>query len=420
MFSPLQTLSQVSVKAVRLFVLPLATLAFLSACEEAPEEKAETPVEEQEQPQETPPADLLTASSFDALPGWQEDDLKGALPALRLSCGRLLRSKDDKAVGPDGIAGRVADWRQPCAALAAVPEDDDKALRAVLEAEFQPFVVSTGQQEEGLFTGYYEASLKGSLTPQPGYAAPLYGFPKDAVTVRLQDFRADLPRKSLVGRVVDGRLRPYYSRKEIDQGVLKDQDLEVMWVSDPVDSFFLHIQGSGQVTLPDGSAIRVGFAGSNGLPFYPIGRALIDEGHVSRSQASMQSIRDWLRANPEKAQELMQRNRRFIFFRKIEGPGPIGALGVALTPARSLAVDPSHMPLGAPLWLETTWPGTDKPLQRLMVAQDTGSAIKGKVRGDFFWGSGEPALAQAGGMKQKGRYWLLLPKAVAERRNITS
>ena len=147
---------------------------------------------------------------------------------------------------------------------------------------------------------------------------------------------------------------------------------------------------------------------------------MIDEGYVSRANASMQAIRAWLRANPEKAAELMQRNRRFIFFRKIDGPGPIGAQGVALTPARSLAVDPDYIPLGAPLWLATSWPGSDKPLRRLMVAQDTGSAIKGKVRGDFFWGSGEAALAQAGGMKQKGRYWLLLPKAVAARREITS
>ena len=343
-----------------------------------------------------------------------------ALPALRASCARLRRAGDDRQVGPHGLAGQVVDWRQPCAALAGLPAADDQAVRKVLEAEFRPFVVSTGRQEEGLFTGYYEAALKGSLTRQPGYSAPLYGWPKDAVTVRLKDFRADLPRQSLVGRVIDGRLRPYYARKEIDEGALADQNLEMLWVTDPVDSFFLHIQGSGQVKLPDGSTIRVGYAGSNGQPFYAIGRALIDEGYVSRANASMQAIRAWLRANPEKAAELMQRNRRFIFFRKIDGPGPIGAQGVALTPARSLAVDPDYIPLGAPLWLATSWPGSDKPLRRLMVAQDTGSAIKGKVRGDFFWGSGEAALAQAGGMKQKGRYWLLLPKAVAARREITS
>jgi len=168
--------------------------------------------------------------------------------------------------------------------------------------------------------------------------------------------------------------------------------------------------------LPDGRALRVGFAGSNGRPFYAIGRALIDEGVVSRERASMQAIRDWMRANPARANEIMHRNERFIFFRLIEGEGPIGAQGVPLTPARSLAVDPAFLPLGVPLWLDTTWPASEKPLRRLMVAQDTGSAIKGPVRGDFFWGSGEPALEQAGRMKQTGRYWLLLPKPVAERR----
>jgi membrane-bound lytic murein transglycosylase A len=406
-------------RALRVWLAPLGLIFLLASCGQPPEEKADKPEAEEQQPDEAAPA-LLTATSFDRLPGWQEDNVSAALPALRASCARLLRAGDDRQVGPHGLAGQVVDWRQPCAALAGLPAADDQAVRKVLEAEFRPFVVSTGRQEEGLFTGYYEAALKGSLTRQPGYSAPLYGWPKDAVTVRLKDFRADLPRQSLVGRVIDGRLRPYYARKEIDEGALADQNLEMLWVTDPVDSFFLHIQGSGQVKLPDGSTIRVGYAGSNGQPFYAIGRALIDEGYVSRANASMQAIRAWLRANPEKAAELMQRNRRFIFFRKIDGPGPIGAQGVALTPARSLAVDPDYIPLGAPLWLATSWPGSDKPLRRLMVAQDTGSAIKGKVRGDFFWGSGEAALAQAGGMKQKGRYWLLLPKAVAARREITS
>jgi membrane-bound lytic murein transglycosylase A len=174
------------------------------------------------------------------------------------------------------------------------------------------------------------------------------------------------------------------------------------------------------VVLPDGSVQRVGFAGSNGHAFYAIGRALIAEGMVSREKASMQSIRDWLRANPQKAAEMMQRNARYIFFREIQGEGPIGAQGVALTAGRSLAVDSGLLPLGVPLWLDTTWPATDKPLQRLMVAQDVGSAIKGAVRGDFFWGSGEAALEQAGRMKQQGRYYLFLPQAVAERRERAS
>ena len=213
---------------------------------------------------------------------------------------------------------------------------------------------------------------------------------------------------------------PYYTRAQIAEGALAERDLELIWSDDPVDVFFLHVQGSGVVELPDGGTQRVGYAANNGHDFTAIGRELIRSGALDGQSMSMQAIRDWLRAHPERADDLMRRNARYIFFREIHGPGPIGAQGVALTAGRSLAVDPSFLPLGAPLYLSTTYPATDEPLNRLMVAQDTGGAIKGPVRGDFFWGSGESALAQAGRMKQEGRYWLLLPKPVAERRGTTS
>ena len=359
---------------------------------------------------------LLEPVAFEALPGWSEDEVSAALPALRRSCGRLAAQPDDRALGPDGLAGTVVDWRAPCQAVAALPAGDDAAARAAMENHFRPFAVSNAGEPEGLFTGYYEAELKAAADPQAPGATPLYRVPDDLVIVDLALFRADLRGERLVGRVSDGRLVPYLTRAEIDSGALADRGLELVWASDPVDAFFLHVQGSGRVVFPDGRVKRVGFAGSNGHPFYAIGRALIDEGAVSRQNASMQAIRDWLRANPQKAAEMMHRNARYIFFREIDGEGPIGAQGVPLTPGRSLAVDSSLLPLGVPLYLDTTWPASDKPLRRLMVAQDVGSAIKGAVRGDFFWGYGEDALAQAGRMKQKGRYYLLLPKAVAERR----
>ncbi|MDX1402466.1 MAG: MltA domain-containing protein, partial [Kiloniellales bacterium] len=170
-----------------------------------------------------------------------------------------------------------------------------------------------------------------------------------------------------------------------------------------------------RVKLPDGSYVRVGFAGSNGRPFTAIGRYLLDEGLVSGEEASAQGIRAWLKANPEKAREVMNLNARYIFFREIDGDGPIGAFSVPLTAGRSLAVDPAFLPLGVPLFLDTTWPVRNDPLRRLVVAQDTGSAIKGPVRGDLFWGFGEEALEVAGRMKQRGRYYLLLPRAVGER-----
>ena len=342
-----------------------------------------------------------------------------ALGALRRSCARLLASGDDKIVGPDGVGGKVADWRAPCAGLAQLAATDDATARVFFETWFQPFLVTEDGKDQGVFTGYYEAELKADTKPNGRYRVPLYRRPPDLVSASLGQFRADLEGESIVGRVEESRLVPYFSRAAIDAGVLAGRGLELLWADDPVDVFFLHVQGSGRVTLPDGSGLRVGFAASNGLPFYAIGRAMIEEKHL-KGDFSMQAIRDWLRANPEKAEEMMQRNRRFIFFRTIKGEGPIGAQGVALTAERSLAVDPAFLPLGAPVYLDTTWPGSSRPLQRLMIAQDTGNAIKGAIRGDFFWGFGEAALAQAGRMKQAGRYFLLLPKSVAERRSKTS
>lgn len=387
-------------------------------------------------PEEPPPPATpqlrLDPVTFDRLPGWADDRVAEALPALLRSCGRLTGQPDDRPVGPDGVAGTVADWREPCAA-AAYPAPDDEAARGYFERWFAPFAVirtdRDGETAEGLFTGYYEVELDGATAPDEVYDTPLYRRPPDLVTVDLGDFRADWKGETIVGRVVDGRLKPYPDRAAIDNGALVGQQAELLWVADPVDAFFLQIQGSGRVRLEDGRTIRIGFAASNGRPFHGIARDLIERGALSKEDASMQAVRDWLRANPDEAAALMQKNPRYIFFREMDGPdaeadGPIGAQGVPLTPMRSLAVDIAFLPLGAPLWLDTTWPpgspDAGKPLRRLMIAQDTGGAIKGPVRGDFFWGTGEAALALAGGMKQTGRYFLFLPKSVAERRAASS
>ena len=392
-------------------------LGLAAGCEQKPEEAK---VPEKPETKKAPQRLILTEVGFDDLPGWAEDSLTEALPALKRSCGRLMSRPDDRPVGPNGLAGTVADWRPACDALAAPQTSGEAALRSLLTERFRPFELAGPDSAEGKFTGYYEAELRGALFPGDVYQVPLFALPPDLIRVDLGRFRADLEGERIFGRVEAGRLVPYYNRAEIDNGVLSGRNQELLWVDDPVDAFFLHIQGSGQVTLPDGSNLRVGFAGSNGLPFVGIGRVLLDEGKVPRDQASMQGIRDWLKANPEEGRLMMQRNPRYIFFRKIEGDGPIGAQGVALTAGRSLAVDPTFLPLGAPLWLDTTWPGGERPLRRLMVAQDTGSAIKGPVRGDFFWGSGGAALEHAGRMNQPGRYYLLLPAAVAERRRTSS
>lgn len=374
-------------------------------------------------PVERPPDRLVLApAGFAALPGWRDDDHAAALAAFRRSCRRLAELADERSLGAGGIAGRIGDWRAPCDAALAVPEDgDDDAARRYFETWFVPFAVANNDRREGLFTGYFEPELRGSRRRAPPFTIPLYRRPDDLVTVDLGRFRDDLRGRRIAGRVAGGRLEPYPPRRAIEAGTLAGRGLELLWVDDPIGAFFLHIQGSGRVRLEDGSIVRVGYAGHNGRPYFAIGRALVERGALKRDEVSMQSIRAWLEAHPDEAAEVMALNPSYVFFRELDGEGPIGALGVALTPGRSLAVDRAFLPLGAPMWLDLTLPagdgsGGERPFRRLVVAQDSGGAIRGPVRGDVFLGAGPEAAAVAGRMRQTGRYWLLLPKDVAARR----
>jgi membrane-bound lytic murein transglycosylase A len=370
----------------------------------------------------------LSPAAFAALPGWNEDSILQALPALRRTCAVLLKRKDSASwMGPGEVAGTVADWQQWCDDLnRALPDNqppsptDSLTLRAVIESRLQPYAVTYSGSDgavtaTGTFTGYYEASLKGSLTRQPGYEVPLYGPPDDLVTLDLGQAYADLKGQKVVGRVVGHQLLPYWTRAEIDGGAIEKtlgptKTPVVAWAADAVDAHILHIQGSGVLDLPDGGTAQVGYAGNNGHRFVGIGRVMLDRGLVGSGGASMPAIRAWLKDHPEQADSVLQANPRYIFFRTLKGPGPLGSMGVALTPGRSMAIDTRYVTLGTPLWLDSVDPDGE-PLQRLMVAQDTGSAIKGVVRGDFYWGAGEPALAKAGRMKSSGTYYLLLPRA---------
>ncbi|MGE0119308.1 MAG: murein transglycosylase A [Dongiaceae bacterium] len=360
----------------------------------------------------------LGPAAFADLAGWSQDRIAEALPALNASCAALGAKPAEEPLGPDGIAGIGGDWRAACGAIPE-PGAPDAVVRHYLETWFVPLAVAGGGGADGLFTGYYEPDLRGTRRPSAAYPVPLYKRPPDLVSVDLAEFRPKLAGETLVGRIVDGRLRPYHTRAAIDGGALAGQGLELLWVADVVDAFFLQVQGSGRVDFAEGGSVRVGYAASNGHPYTAIGRLLVERGALTREAASMQTVRQWLRDHPEEASALMQANARYIFFREIPGDGPVGSLGVVLTPGRSLAVDAALLPLGAPLWLDTTYPaGTleaGRPLRRLMVAQDTGGAIKGAVRGDIYWGSGETALRYAGPMRQQGRYYLLLPKAAADR-----
>lgn len=389
-----------------LLALALAGL-LLAACEEA---------KKPEQQPKPPEGLMLSETRFEALKGWSTDRVSDAIPAMRKSCARLANVPGDRSLGTPPLPMSASDWAGACTALQSVRDGDEGAARAFFQSQFTPFRASDAGETEGLFTGYFEAELTGSRYPSARYATPLYARPDDLVSVDLGNFDEELKGRTLAGRVEKGNLLPYPERREIEAGLLSNKGLELVWVDDPVDAFLLQVQGSGRVMLDDGTVMRLGFAGHNGRPYKSIGRALIDRGELTADQAGWNGIRGWLNRNPGQQAALFAVNPRFVFFRKLEGDGPIGAEGVALTAGRSLAVDRRYIPLRLPVWLETTWPGTtEQPLNRLMVAQDTGGAIKGPVRGDFFWGTGDAALAEAGKMRSRGSYVLLLPRPAAER-----
>ena len=356
------------------------------------EERAEIPV--------------LKPVAFADLPGWAEDRHAAALPALRRSCATPLRYPTQVEDGEKRF-GRPADWRSVCEEAARI---DAGAARDFFERRFRPFQVVGADGDSGLITGYYEPELAGARRRSDAYPVPLYTKPKDLVTVRLSDFGKDFGDGHLAGRVEGGRLRPYHDRARIVDGALDGEGIEIVWVADPIAAFFLQIQGSGRVRLPDGDVLRLGYAATNGRPYTAIGRVLVAEGALEREEVSLQSIRAWLRANPAEQRRVMDRNRSYVFFREVPGEGPVGTQGVPLTPGRSLAVDPRYLPLGAPLWIDTVDPlDTSRPLRRLAVAQDTGGAIRGAVRGDLFWGAGLDAEERAGRMRSPGRCYVLLP-----------
>jgi membrane-bound lytic murein transglycosylase A len=383
-----------------------ALLVALVACSAPPQAPSE-------------PALQLEVISFVELEGWEQDDPTAALDAFRRSCAKLVAEPDtlrmaaDPAIAP--LAGTLEAWRGACGA-AAEPASPDGA-RTFFEDWFQPYLVTDRGQPLGLFTGYYEPLLHGSRHFGGVYTVPLYRAPDDLIRVDLGRFKAELAGQAITGRVDGQQFVPYFARAEIDAGALEGRDLELIWVDDAIDRFFLQIQGSGQIQLDDGARIRVGYAGQNGHQYHAIGRDLVALGAMTIEEVSLQSIRDWLIAHPEQADAIMARNGSYVFFRERPeldpAEGPIGAQGVPLTAGRSLAVDPRYIPLGAPVWLETPvpWPEGEGPLRRLMVAQDSGGAIKGPVRGDVFWGTGARAEAIAGRMRGQGRYVVLLPKA---------
>ena len=344
------------------------------------------------------PTPAFTLSKWAHLPDWSSQNLSTSHRAFLQSC-RVLKSRPN--------------WQDVCARAEPLDVNNNAALRAFYETWFTPYqVFNPDGTEHGIITGYYEPMLPGSRTPTPRFRYPLYAVPSDMLIVDLGATYPQLKDMRLRGRVQGNRIMPYYTRAEIEAGAGAVKGRELFWVENPVELFFLHIQGSGRIDLPDGTQAKVGYADQNGHPYMSIGKKLVDMGELKLEEASMQNIKLWGEKNPAKLDALLNHNPSYVFFRELPDntTTPPGALGVPLTNEYSLAIDPRIIPLGAPVFLSTTHPNDSAPLNRLMLAQDTGGAIRGAVRADFFWGAGKEAGAQAGKMKQQGRLWVLFPK----------
>lgn len=381
--------------------------------------------------------DKVFTTDFTVLPGWNEQKFTDTLPGLLQSCR---------------VMAKRLTWNEICAEAVLLAPDDELSIRHFFESRFVPWKIKGMVSEEaGLITGYYEPLLKGSTVYSERTPWPVYGVPDNLLTldvpvpfrnqsvliarrvgearlaivpgvssprageiiVRTADFPAD-GRGTLKGRLEGNSLVPYYTRAEISRVQGVNVAPVLAWVEDPIELFFMHIQGTGRIQLDDGRLMRLGYADNNGHPYQSIGRWLADNGEIPLSKVSMQNIQQWTKKNSHRLQALLNVNPRYIFFKAAdnEEEGPVGALGVPLTDGYSIAVDPAYIPLGTPVYLVTTWPLSSQPLNRVVHAQDTGSAIRGPGRADLFWGLGSDAGRYAGRMKQSGSLWMLLPRGI--------
>jgi membrane-bound lytic murein transglycosylase A len=380
----------------------LAAMMLLASCvpKQRPPAPAPTPEAPVTEPPRPPTAALLGVSAGPALPALGEAEAARALEAFRISCPALVKRTD-----ASGLT-RPEDWQEPCAVAAGRP-----AFASSFFAEnFELVQVGDGA---AFVTGYFEPEIAGSRAPQPGYEVPIYRKPPDLVEVDAATAEAaGTPRR---GRVENGVMVPYYERSEIEAGALAGRGLEIAWAADPIDLFFLQIQGSGRLRLPDGGVMRIGYAGQNGREYVGIGKLMKDRGLLGPGQTTMQGIVAWLRANPEAGRAIMNENKSYVFFQELTGAGPLGALGLPVTGRATVATDPKYVPLGAPVLLQLD----RTEASGLWVAQDTGGAIKGSNRFDTFWGAGPEAARIAGGMQGRGRAYVLVPRGTLARLDAT-
>ena len=367
------------------------------------------------------PLSMFRQVQFNQLPGWKTANLKKSLQTFQTSCRAFVKQNPEQAVGTEHIDLHVKDWQPACHAALKIHHVSEKKARLFFHEWFLPVEYSDKKTAgPGLFTGYYVPTIKGSYTQSKEFSVPVYETPSDLVTSDLGMFFPDLKNRILIGRLSGKKLVPYYTREQISKGAIEDKARVLVWINSPIDRLFLGIQGSGMIELEDGTQLSIGYDAQNGAPYTAIAGVLIKKGVMTKHNASMQAIKRYLEEHPEQMDKILNENKSFVFFRKMSEGVALGSQGVALTPGYSLAIDRQWIPMGAPLWLNTTRPDSNKPdkskpLQRLMIAQDTGGAIRGKIRGDVFWGCGERATLVAGHMKNEGHYWLLLPKHTVSR-----
>ncbi|AHE67171.1 murein transglycosylase A [Legionella oakridgensis] len=358
----------------------------------------------------------LKQLTFTALPGWEKSNPMTSFQAFQKSCKAFLKQKPEKNVGSKYISLKAKDWYPICQAAQNVDVSSDKSVKMFFEQWFTPVAFYEDKPVDGLFTGYYMPMLKGSLTKTKEYNTPIYGLPRNLITVNLGLFFPELKHhRKIIGRLKGNQLIPYYTSKQITDGAIDNHAPVLAWINNRIDRQFLEIEGSGGIELTDGKTLFLGYAGENGRPYTSIARVLIDKGVMTKDTASMQRIRKYFKTHPQQVDSVLNQNQSFVFFHALPREEALGSQGVALTPGYSLAVDLQWVPMGVPVWLNTNRPDKEKKtvtFQRLMIAQDTGGAIRGPVRGDIYWGAGKEAIYIAGHMKNKGYYWLLLPKLI--------
>ncbi len=385
------------------YLILISSLLFLSSCgqidEQLPCDCDYQATDNVVKKYEIEPYSLLSKVNWNEInKGLEQDHLILAWPAWIRGCATLINKEE---------------WRSVCEIAITMENPSNNELINYFQEHFELFQAKNGDgSEEGLITGYYQPVLKGSWTKTKKYHTPLYAPPNDLITVDLSEVYPDLKYKRLRGRIKGNKLVPYLTREEISKQQHPLQGNELVWLENSVEAFFLEIQGSGVIAFENGTRTQVGYANQNGHPYRSMGRVLIQQGELKRHKVSMQSIKAWARRNKKKLQMFLNTNPSFVFFRELpQGlPGPIGAMGIPITSERSVAIDRKFIPLGAPIFLSTTEPNSKVPLNQLMMAQDTGGAIGGGVRADFFWGQGMKAGNKAGSMKQSGRIWVMLPK----------